>query len=235
MKEDIRKTILDLGADVCGFASVTRFTHAPKGFHPCDSYRDCKSVIVIGIALPKGVYEVKPDLIYGHFNDMTCQNVDRIVLMATKLIEDVSGGIAVPMPCDGPYEYWDSEKMEGRGLISMRHAAVNAGIGTLGKNTLLMNAKYGNRLIVGAILTNLELQSDEYAASSCLEGCNLCVKSCPVQALDGESVIQKLCRNNTFGTTERGFDSVVCNKCRSVCPMRFGERYQMKTGEENET
>jgi epoxyqueuosine reductase QueG len=37
----------------------------------------------------------------------------------------------------------------------MKHAAVNAGIGALGKNTLLINKKYGNRLVIGAILTTL--------------------------------------------------------------------------------
>jgi len=224
MKEDIRKKVLALGADVCGFADISRFDEAPKGFNPCDIYSGCKSVIVIGIALPKGLLEIKPDLVYGHFNYKTNLKVDDIVLMASKVVEDFYGGIAVPMPCDGPYEYWDSEKMEGRGLISMKHAAVNAGIGALGKNTLLINKEYGNRLIIGAILTNLELQSDDYAESICIEGCNLCLRSCPSQALDGKSAIQKSCRKKAYGTTERGFDTVLCNKCRSVCPMRFGSK-----------
>ncbi|MBV7272834.1 epoxyqueuosine reductase [Clostridium sp. PL3] len=158
MKEDIRKKALGLGADVCGFTSTLRFDQAPKGFHPCDIYGNCKSIIVIGMALPKGLLEIKPDLIYGHFNYKTCQKVDKIVLMISKIIEDLHDEIAVPMPCDGPYEYWDSKKMEGRGLIAMKHAAVNAGIGTLGKNTLLINKNYGNRLIIGTILTNLESQ-----------------------------------------------------------------------------
>lgn len=223
MKESIRKKVLDLGADVCGFASVERFIQAPEGFHPCDLYGDCKAVIVIGFALPKSLFEVKPELLYGHFNSLTIPKVDQIGMMTARIIEDIYGGIAVPVPCDGPYDFWNNEKMEGRGLISMKHAAVNAGIGTLGKNTLLLNAKFGNRLTVGVILTNLELGSDDYAESICIEGCNLCVKSCPVKALGEESVIQKLCRINAYGKTERGFDTVACNKCRTVCPMRFGE------------
>jgi epoxyqueuosine reductase QueG len=223
LKEEIRKIVLNLGADVCGFANIDRFIDAPKGFHPCDSYRDCKSAIVIGFALPKGLFEVKPDLMYGHFNNLTTPAVDKITMTAAKIIEDNYDGIAVPIPCDAPYEYWDSQKMEGRGLISMRHAAVNAGIGTMGKNTLLINKKYGNRLTIGVILTNLELGSDDLAEPICVEGCNLCIKKCPAQAITGESIIQKLCRNNAFGKTERGFDTVVCNQCRTVCPMRFGE------------
>lgn len=215
--------VLDLGADVCGFANIDRFIDAPEGFHPCDRYRDCKSAIVIGFALPKGLFEVKSDLIYGHFNNLTTPEVDRLTMTAAKIIEERYDGVAVPMPCDSPYDYWDSEKMEGRGLISMKHAAVNAGIGSLGKNTLLLNAKFGNRLTIGVILTNLELESDDYVQSTCIDGCNLCIKNCPVQAIKEESVIQKLCRNNAYRKTERGFDTVACNQCRTVCPMRFGE------------
>ena len=223
MKEQIRKSILALGADVSGFADVERFIDTPKGFHPSDHYSDCKSVVVIGFALPKGLFAVKPDLIYGYFNNLTTPAVDKIALMAARMIEDVCDGVAVPLPCDAPYEYWNSEKMEGRGLISMKNAAVHAGIGTLGKNTLLLNAKYGNRLTVGAILTNLALPSDDYAESLCIDGCDLCVSSCPAQAIKEEAVIQKLCRNNTYSSTERGFDTVLCNQCRTVCPMRFGK------------
>ncbi len=224
MKESIRKKVLDLGADVCGFAGIERFNQAPEGFHPGDLYRDCQVVIVSGFALPKGLFEVKPDLLYGHFNDLTMPKVDQITLMTARIIEDEYGGTAVPVPCDGPYEYWNSEKMEGRGLISMKHAAVNAGIGTLGKNTLLLNEKFGNRLTVGTILSNLHIESDDYAEALCIEGCNHCLKSCPVQALGEESVIQQLCRNHAYGTTARGFETVLCNTCRRVCPMRFGER-----------
>nr|WP_320024218.1 epoxyqueuosine reductase [uncultured Acetobacterium sp.] len=224
MKEVIRKRVLELGADVCGFASVGRFVQAPEGFHPCDLYDDCKAVIVIGFALPKSLFEVKPDLLYGYFNNLTIPKVDQLGMMTARIIEDAYGGTAVPVPCDAPYDYWDTEKMEGRGLISMKHAAINAGIGTLGKNTLLLDTKFGNRLTVGVILTNLELGSDDYAESICIEGCNLCIKNCPAQAIKEESVIQKLCRNNAYGKTARGFDTVVCNKCRTVCPMRFGDK-----------
>ncbi|MEO1814494.1 MAG: hypothetical protein ABGU93_02735 [Acetobacterium sp.] len=48
MKESIRKKVLDLGADVCGFAGIERFIQAPEGFHPGDLYRACQVVIVIG-------------------------------------------------------------------------------------------------------------------------------------------------------------------------------------------
>jgi epoxyqueuosine reductase QueG len=104
----------------------------------------------------------------------------------------------------------------------MKHAAVLAGLGTLGKNTLLLNRDYGNLLVIGAVLTNLDIESDEPAESICIEDCNLCIKNCPAGALDGQRAVQKACRTNAYGTNKRGFGTVDCNKCRTICPRRFG-------------
>lgn len=224
MKNQIKELILNLGADVCGVANIDRFSETPVGFHPKDIFPDCQSVIVFGVALPKGLTKVEPRLIYGHFNNSSCAEVDWIGFKGAKEIERLYGGYAVLLPSDGPYEYWDAEKMEGRGLISMKHAAVLAGLGTLGKSTLLLNEAYGNMLTLGAILTGLDLASDPIAESICIEGCSLCIQNCPSQALDGYRADQSKCRPNTYGTNARGFTTVNCNKCRVVCPMRFGKR-----------
>ncbi|HWQ30759.1 MAG TPA: epoxyqueuosine reductase [Negativicutes bacterium] len=224
MKEQIKEFILGSGADVCGIANIDRFSDTPKGFHPRDIFPDCRSVIVFGIALPKGLAKIESRLVYGHFNYAVCPEIDWIANKTAKEIERVWGGCAVPMPSDGPYEYWDAEKLEGRGLISMKHAAVLAGLGTMGKSTLLINEKYGNMLVLGVILTELDLASDPLAENLCVESCSLCIRNCPSQALDGKHADQSKCRPNTYGTNARGFDTVRCNKCRTVCPMRFGKQ-----------
>lgn len=36
-------------------------------------------------------------------------------------------------------------------------------------------------------------------------------------------VNQKLCRLNTYGKNERGFETVDCNQCRSACPRALGK------------
>ncbi|PKM49699.1 MAG: epoxyqueuosine reductase [Firmicutes bacterium HGW-Firmicutes-7] len=223
MKEKIKKIILSLGADVCGIANIDRFTDTPQGFSPNDIFVDCKSVIVFGIALPKGLMQVDSRLIYGHFNNNSCQQVDTISFRAAKIIENKFGCYAVSIPCDGPYDFWDKNKMEGRGLISMKHAAVLAGVGTLGKSTLLINNRFGNLLTIGAILTNLKLHSDELCKGICIPECKKCIDSCPVSAIKDGNVIQKLCRNNTYDQNSRGFDVVNCNNCRNVCPMGYGD------------
>ena len=60
-KDAIREKILGLGADVCGFGEMERFTEAPIDFRPIDLYPDCKSVIAVGIALPKDFFVLNQD------------------------------------------------------------------------------------------------------------------------------------------------------------------------------
>lgn len=105
MVDFIKKLILSCGADVCGIANIKRFESAPKGFSPIDIYKDCQSVIVFGKALTKGLTQIDSRIIYGYYNSFICSEVDRIALNGAKLLEIQCNAIAVPIPCDSPYEY----------------------------------------------------------------------------------------------------------------------------------
>ena len=50
--EKTKKKLVQKGADICGIASINRFDDAPKGFHPCDIFPDCRSVIVFASHFP---------------------------------------------------------------------------------------------------------------------------------------------------------------------------------------
>ena len=218
MEDYIKEAALRLGADVCGTGHIDRFEDAPEGFSPRDLFDRCRSVIAVGIALPRGLFQVSPRLLYSHFNTEICSVVDRVSLGLAKELENTYHCLAVPVPSDAPNEYWDAENMTAKGMISMRHTAVQCGLGSLGKNTLLIHPEFGNRLTVGAVLTDLELNSDPLQPDLCIPGCRICLDHCPVQAISGGSVKQKSCRLNTYGTTARGFDTVDCNRCRALCP-----------------
>jgi len=222
MEKYIKEFALSLGADVCGIGSIDRFANAPTGFSPKDIFPECKSVVAVGIALPKGLYEVPSRLIYGHFNGQVCGTLDALSFALAKEMEQKFSCRAVPIPCDAPNEYWDAENMTAKGLISMKHTAAACGLGSIGKSSLLINPQFGNRLTVGAVLTDIELLPDPIQPELCIPGCSQCIDSCPVRAIHEGRVDQKLCRPNTYGKTARGFDTVDCNRCRTVCPLRNG-------------
>lgn len=215
---EIKRFAMSLGADVCGVAGVDRFAEAPEGFHPRDILPQTQSVIVFGIQSPKGVFLAKTNAPYTLIRESFMHTIDAISIRIVMEIEKAGGGVALPIPSVEPYTNWDAENRQGRGILSLRHAAKLAGLGSLGKNTLLINEKFGNRLWLGAVLTDLALQEDPMAAELCRKGCRLCLDSCPQRALDGVTVIQKKCREICFSTTEGGGYLYACDVCRKVCP-----------------
>lgn len=222
IKEEIRNMALSAGADVCGFANIDRFESAPEGFAPTDIYTDCRSVLVLGLALPKGMSQVNPQLIYNYFNGNLVTMVDDILLRVAKNIEKAFGGLTIPLPSDMAGS-WNEETKTAHGILSMKHLAVQAGIGFMGKNTILCNEQFGNLMTVGAILLSLDLPSDELCVNHCPPKCHICIDNCPAHAIREDGTVnQTLCRPVAYSTTFRGYGTVECNRCRMGCPLRFG-------------
>lgn len=213
----VKAMVYSLGADVCGIADLERFKDAPDGFSPSDIYPDARSVIVYGKQFPKGLFELDSNVPYTFFKNKLVEMVDNISVELTMKIEG-EGFTAVPVPSDEPYEYWDSENRHGMGILSLKHAAKAAGLGSIGKNTLLINEKYGNRLCLGAVISDAELIPDKLTSNLCPENCNICLKVCPQSALDGVTIVQKKCREICSSFTEGGGMILSCNICRKVCP-----------------
>lgn len=213
----IKEKVYSLGADVCGIASIKRFEDAPKGFHPLDVYPEVKSVISFGKAFPSSLFEANTNAPYTFVKNKLVELLDNISIELTFNIES-EGYKAIPIPSDEPYEYWDSQNRHGRGILSQKHLAEAAGIGWIGKNTLLINHRYGNRLYLGAVITDAELTEDDLAENLCTENCSICLKSCPQSAIDGVTVNQKKCREACISVTEGGGFVYACNICRRVCP-----------------
>jgi epoxyqueuosine reductase len=222
--ETVAPTFAGLGADICGVAPIERFSQAPQGFHPRDVYERCESVIVFGKKLPEGSLRVSPRLIYLESMRLTLSELDRMALLACVALERL-GGTSVPMPSDSPYEHWDAEKREGRGLISLKHAAELAGLGRIGKNTLLINEQFGNRLMLGCVLTDMKLiPTEAFPTTPCPPECRICLDRCPRRALDGATITQSKCRDLVYGVNAKGFAVCNCNTCRVVCPRGRGTR-----------
>ncbi|MEN6551752.1 MAG: epoxyqueuosine reductase [Methanobacterium sp.] len=218
----IKEIAKDIGADLCGITSPDKFNKAPKGHHPLDTYPDCKSVIVFAKRVPHGSIYAENCIPYTHANNIITQLVDSLGLELCGVLEDL-GINTVPIPSDDPSKYWEADKQYARGILSLRHAGYFAGLGDMGKNTLLINEKYCNMIQIGAILVDIPLEIDPIANyEGCLEKCSLCIDSCPQKALDRTTVNQKLCRELSNFVTERGFNLKKCNLCRTVCPHSLG-------------
>jgi epoxyqueuosine reductase len=220
--EKVKEVLLGLGADLCGIAPVERFAGAPAGFHPRDIFKDCRAVVVFARRLPAGVLYAESCVPYTRANDQVVSEVDSITFKAALELEDL-GMRSVIIPSDDPYEHWEPERMHGRGILSMRHAGRLAGLGVLGRNTLLINESYGNMIQIGVMLVDAELEGDPLAAyEGCQPDCDLCIDACPVGALDGEITDQGKCRPASMVLGGRGFLLKKCYACRAACPHALG-------------
>lgn len=219
---EVKGSVLRMGAKACGIADPDRFEGAPKGFRPTDIYPDCKAVVVFLKEMPEAIILQEHPIPYTHAAYQLYGELDRLGMELCRILE-AAGAHAIPVPADTPYLHWEAERSHGMGILSLRHAAVRAGLGVLGRNNLLIHEQYGNLVYLGAVLTDGPLQADPVLQEAvCPEGCRVCLDVCPVAALDGSTVNQALCRAQSFFKTARGFDLYACNLCRRNCPLRLG-------------
>lgn len=69
-----------------------------------------------------------------------------------------------------------------------RAGAVRAGVGWWGKNTMVLAPKFGPWLLLGAVVTDIELPTTEGMARDC-GTCSACIPACPTGALDEPGVL----------------------------------------------
>jgi epoxyqueuosine reductase len=218
---EIKVIAKQLGADLCGIAPIERFKNAPIGFHPSDVYAETQSVIVFAKHESVSTAQSKSKVAYTFACEMAYHEVHQMTMKFVFRLED-NGITAIPIPSE-PYEYWDTDTMTGKGIISLKHAGYLAGLGVIGNNTLLHNLKFGNLIRLGAILTNAQFEPDELDNHTLnCNTCNICVKNCPVSAIENGSVSQLKCRTNAYVTNKKGYSLCECKACRMSCPHMGG-------------
>jgi epoxyqueuosine reductase len=197
ISEDVKRKAIKYGADICGIAPVARFVDAPEGFHPCDIYLDCESVVVLACRFPLSTLQARSNVPYTLVRNKMVEKMDSISLLVSCELER-EGIVSVPIPSADPYDYWDADRNHGRGILSPKHAGFLAGVGVLGKNTLLINERFGSMIWLGAVLVFADLAPDPIASYEvCTSECALCLDSCPQHALNGVTIDQKLCRERS--------------------------------------
>ena len=63
-----------------------------------------------------------------------------------------------------------------------REAAMAAGVGFIGKNTMLISPGVGSYTVLGVLLVSLEIPPDEPEQARC-GSCTLCLDACPTDAI----------------------------------------------------
>lgn len=220
--QDVKQRLFALGADLCGVATIDRFSEAPEGYHPTDVLPACKSVIVFAKRFLAGTLACQTTAPYFVVRNTLSAKLDDMAVAFCDGLER-EGILAVPTGTIGPTDF-DERTGRYRNPISAKHAAQAAGLGVIGKNTLLITPEYGNMVWLHAILTELELEPDPKLTRDYCKDCDLCIKACPVDALGDPAMAQTKCSGYMFGADHGGDYTIKCYKCRSSCPYALGEK-----------
>ncbi|MBL4758120.1 MAG: 4Fe-4S dicluster domain-containing protein [Rhizobiales bacterium] len=108
--------------------------------------------------------------------------------------------------------------------LNMIPAAIQAGIGELGKHGSMINRKYGSSFRLSAVATDMPLAFDQeeiFGADEFCASCQICTKACPPEAISSE---KQMVRGNEKWYTD--FDKCIpyfgetfsCGICLAVCP-----------------
>jgi epoxyqueuosine reductase QueG len=192
LTHEIRELALREGVDLFGIAPSERFAGAPEGHLPTDILPGARSIVSFALNILESTLVTPVTRIY-QMSYLLCRQIsNEITYKVAKEIER-HGFYAVMIPATIPVDMVENKGLFGD--FSHRHAAVAAGLGRFGRNTLLITPEFGPRIWLGSIITTAALDATplEEGLSPFCENCRQCIEACPVEALSDKGINASLC------------------------------------------
>ncbi len=112
-----------------------------------------------------------------------------------------------------------------------REAAARSGVGFYGKNTMLITQRHGSWVVLGTLITDVELEPTAPLDADC-GSCRLCIDACPTGALDEPGTLDATkCLSYWTQSSKAmpdeyrsalGAQVYGCDICQDVCPWNRG-------------
>lgn len=143
-------------------------------------------------------------------------------------------------------------EVEGRAFVDSapvleKYWAAHAGLGWIGKNSLLINPRFGTFSFIGELIVDIEIEPAKKQIPNHCGTCTMCIDACPTGAIIQPGVIEAR-RCISYLTIERKAPvtadeiksmngwSYGCDACQEVCPWNknipIGKSAEMRPGRE---
>jgi epoxyqueuosine reductase len=179
MKQKIKDFALDLGVDDVGICSVSGY-NSPNSPAIETLFPAARSIVVLAFGELSGCESPNPYIAMNGRLDLSAFSRECSYRVARFIERKLhrKASTASNFPFD--------RRRGAVGELSLRHAAVAAGLGTFGRHNLVIHPLMGSRVLFSAILTDLELEADPSLCQQLCTDCGICVAECPGQALTEE-------------------------------------------------
>lgn len=186
---EIKQKARELGADLVGIADGNDLNENPPDPNnprrPADiTDYDADRVIVLAKRLSSGTTRItRWDERHKYYNDeLTITALEEIALELVLWLEDAGyPALIVPPTHVDPWRYRDNPEEHLTPMLSLEHAAVEAGLGTLGMNLQLLTPEFGPRVTLSAVLSSVPVNCDPRLTTTLCLGpeCGRCLRTCP--------------------------------------------------------
>ncbi|TKJ39903.1 hypothetical protein CEE36_09985 [candidate division TA06 bacterium B3_TA06] len=166
------------GADLFGIADLSRIS--PERNLVSDALKTRLKYAVVGaIRLSETVLSEitdHPTKSYYHHYRMVNMALDQLALSVTRFLQERDFA-AYPVPASQITD-WKNQQ----GIFSHKHAAVQAGLGWIGRSNLLVTPQFGSQVRLVSVLTDAPLEAAKPLHEDC-GVCRACLAVCPAEAI----------------------------------------------------
>jgi epoxyqueuosine reductase QueG len=175
---EIKQKAIELGADLVGIADGKSVDTSHITEH------DGGRVIVMATRVQAGSSRIAKwnDRNKFYNDELSLTFLEEVSLELVYWLEDAGyPAIIVPPTHVDPWRYQGDPAKHQSTLLSLPHAAVEAGLGTLGLNLQLLTKEYGPRVLLTAVLCSVDVECDKPITEALCLGpeCGRCLKACP--------------------------------------------------------
>jgi len=210
-----------LDVELLGVASVEKSGSKELKERATALLPGAKSVVVFGkeifkevvavLGPSKEVGEGEPGEFFGPHTDYLNGRLTKAMYDLAALLRK-EGHRCFPLPgAGGPV---DQRHLVA--LFSFKHAAELAGLGTMGRHTILINPEYGPRVRLACLLTDAEMESSPISRKDPCINCDACIRACPAKALQVPEK-GKAYSINAFACRAYRGTGLTCTVCMKAC------------------